>query len=359
MVKKSNSTSSGREEALASALAGIDKDYGEGSIMRLGDRPKHQVEGFSTGSIELDLATGTGGFPRGRISEIYAQEAVGKTTLTLHAIADCQRKGGVAAFIDAEHALDPRYAKHLGVDTKSLLISQPDSGEQALEIADRLVASGAVDLIVIDSVAALVPRAELEGQMGDHHVGLQARLMSQALRKITGKINQTNTALIFINQFREKIGTVGYGDNKTTSGGNALKFYASLRIRMTRIGSKKDGADPITNTIKAKIDKNKFAPPFKVVEFENYLGDGISRASQILMLGDKEGIVKKGGAYYKTADGETTLGQGFVNAIKFLEDNPEFRDSLWDQLVQSLTDKVTSRYDDDEDEDGNSAEDES
>lgn len=335
MATKNVSTD--RQKALEAALAQISKKFGEGSAMRLGDRPHIDVKAFSTGSLLLDAATGIGGFPCGRVSEIYAQESVGKTTVVLHAIADCQRRGGVAAFIDAEHALDPAYAKRLGVDIDALIISQPDAGEDALEIADTLISSGAVDFIAIDSVAALVPRAELDGEMEDMQVGLQARLMSKALRKLTGSVSRTNTCLVFINQLREKIGGMGYGDNSVTTGGKALKYYASVRIKMARTGSRLDGKEKISNKIKAKVDKNKFAPPFKEAEFEIMFGEGISREAQILVLGEEKKMIRKGGAYlYYKEDGgnEIALGMGFANAIQFLKDNKELSDSLWDRLVE-------------------------
>lgn len=325
--------SADRQKALEEALKHISKKFGEGSAMRLGERPNKSVEAFSTGSLLLDAAIGIGGFPRGRISEIYAQESVGKTTIVLHAIADCQRKGGVAAFIDAEHALDPAYAKKLGVDIDNLIISQPDNGEQALEIADTLISSGAVDFIAIDSVAALVPKTELEGEMEDMQVGLQARLMSKALRKLTGTVNNTNTAMVFINQLREKIGGMGYGDNTTTTGGKALKFYASVRIKMARTGSRLDGKEKISNKIKAKVEKNKFGPPFKEAEFEIMFGHGVSREAQVLILGEEKKLIKKSGAYFYDSEGNT-LGAGFRKSIEFLQDNPEFTNEIWDKLVE-------------------------
>lgn len=337
--------SADRSKALEAALAQLDKQFGVGTAMRLGDKPKINVEAFSTGSLLMDVATGIGGFPRGRISEIYAQESVGKTTMTLHAIADCQRKGGTAAFIDAEHALDPRYAKKLGVDVENLILSQPSSGEQALEIAEKLISSGAVDIVVIDSVAALVPQAELDGEMGDQQVGLQARLMSRALRKLTGVISGTNTCVIFINQLRENIATMGYGPKTTTTGGKALKFYASMRISMSRIGKLMAGTDEIGNKIKAKIDKNKFAPPFKVVEFDIVFGDGVSREAQMIAIGKDKGIVQQAGAFYKYEGDQ--IGQGLKNAIQFLKDNPALGDEIWSKVEAELSDGIG--YDDDED----------
>ncbi|HWL76413.1 recombinase RecA [Microbacterium sp.] len=309
-----------REKALESALAQIDRQFGKGSVMRLGSDERAPVEVIPTGSIALDVALGVGGLPRGRIIEIYGPESSGKTTLTLHAIANVQRAGGIAAFIDAEHALDPDYAQKLGVDIDQLLVSQPDTGEQALEIADMLVRSGAIDLVVIDSVAALVPKAEIEGEMGDSHVGLQARLMSQALRKLTGGLNQTKTTAIFINQLREKIG-VFFGSPETTAGGKALKFYASVRLDIRRIETLKDGSDAVGNRTRVKVVKNKMAPPFKQAEFDILFGSGISREGSLIDFGVEHGIVKKSGAWY-TYDGEQ-LGQGKENARNFLLKNED------------------------------------
>lgn len=322
-----------REKSLETALAQIDRQFGKGSVMRLGSDERAPVAVIPTGSIALDVALGVGGLPRGRIVEIYGPESSGKTTLTLHAIANAQRAGGIAAFIDAEHALDPDYAAKLGVDIDALLVSQPDTGEQALEIADMLVRSGAIDLIVIDSVAALVPRAEIEGEMGDSHVGLQARLMSQALRKLTGGLNQTNTTMIFINQLREKIG-VFFGSPETTAGGKALKFYASVRIDIRRIETLKDGANPIGNKTRAKIVKNKMAPPFKQAEFDILYGEGISVEGGILDLAVEHDIVKKSGAWF-TYDGEQ-LGQGRENVRKLLKDNPELTEELQYKVLVKL-----------------------
>jgi recombination protein RecA len=309
-----------REKALESALAQIDRQFGKGSVMRLGSDERAPVEVIPTGSIALDVALGVGGLPRGRIIEIYGPESSGKTTLTLHAIANVQRAGGIAAFIDAEHALDPDYAQKLGVDIDQLRVSQPDTGEQALEIADMLVRSGAIDLVVIDSVAALVPKAEIEGEMGDSHVGLQARLMSQALRKLTGGLNQTKTTAIFINQLREKIG-VFFGSPETTAGGKALKFYASVRLDIRRIETLKDGSDAVGNRTRVKVVKNKMAPPFKQAEFDILFGSGISREGSLIDFGVEHGIVKKSGAWY-TYDGEQ-LGQGKENARNFLLKNED------------------------------------
>jgi recombination protein RecA len=322
-----------REKALESALAQIDRQFGKGSVMRLGSDDRAPVEVVPTGSIALDVALGIGGLPRGRIIEIYGPESSGKTTLTLHAIANVQRAGGIAAFVDAEHALDPDYAQKLGVDIDQLLVSQPDTGEQALEIADMLVRSGAIDLVVIDSVAALVPKAEIEGEMGDSHVGLQARLMSQALRKLTGGLNQTNTTMIFINQLREKIG-VFFGSPETTAGGKALKFYASVRLDIRRIETLKDGAEAVGNRTRVKVVKNKMAPPFKQAEFDILYGVGISREGSLIDFGVEHGIVKKSGAWY-TYDGEQ-LGQGKENARNFLIKNEDVAAEIESKIKTKL-----------------------
>ncbi|WP_104179918.1 recombinase RecA [Arthrobacter sp. B0490] len=322
-----------REKALEAALAQIDKQYGKGSVMRLGDEVRAPIETISTSSIALDAALGIGGLPRGRVVEIYGPESSGKTTVALHAVASAQRNGGIAAFIDAEHALDPEYAKRLGVDTDALLVSQPDTGEQALEIMDMLIGSGSIDIIVIDSVAALVPRAEIEGEMGDSHVGLQARLMSQALRKITGRLSQTKTTAIFINQLREKIG-VFFGSPETTTGGKALKFYASIRIDVRRIETLKEGVNPVGNRTRAKIVKNKMAPPFKQAEFDILYGYGISREGGLIDVGVENGLVKKSGAWF-TYEGDQ-LGQGKENARKFLKDNPGLADELEQKIRVKL-----------------------
>ena len=318
-----------REKALDTALAQIDRQFGKGSVMRLGSDERAPVETISTGSIALDVALGIGGLPRGRIVEIYGPESSGKTTLTLHAIANAQKNGGIAAFIDAEHALDPEYAKKLGVDIDALLVSQPDTGEQALEIADMLVRSGSIDLIVIDSVAALVPRAEIEGEMGDSHVGLQARLMSQALRKLTGGLSQTNTTMIFINQLREKIGVM-FGSPETTTGGNALKFYASVRLDVRRIGAVKDRDEVVGNSTRVKVVKNKVAPPFKQVEFDIMYGEGISKRGELIDLGVKAGVVEKSGAWYSFQD--ERIGQGRENAKNYLKDNPDIAWAIEDKI---------------------------
>ncbi|WBL18702.1 MULTISPECIES: recombinase RecA [Citricoccus] len=327
-----------REKALEAALAQIDKNYGKGSVMRLGDDARAPIETISSGSVAMDIALGIGGFPRGRVVEIYGPESSGKTTVALHAVANAQRNGGIAAFIDAEHALDPEYAKKLGVDTDALLVSQPDTGEQALEIMDMLVGSGALDIIVIDSVAALVPRAEIEGEMGDSHVGLQARLMSQALRKITGRLSQTKTTAIFINQLREKIG-VFFGSPETTTGGKALKFYASVRVDVRRIETLKEAGNPVGNRTRAKIVKNKMAPPFKQAEFDILYGEGISREGGLIDMGVEHGIVRKSGAWF-TYDGDQ-LGQGKENARKFLKDNPDLAVEIEDRIKQKLGIGVT------------------
>lgn len=309
-----------RKAALDTALAQVEKSFGKGSAMRLGDRPVQDVEVIPTGSLALDMALGIGGLPRGRIVEIYGPESSGKTTLALHVVANAQKAGGVAAFIDAEHALDPVYARHLGVDTDSLIVSQPDNGEQALEIADMLIRSGALDVIVIDSVAALVPKAEIEGEMGDSHVGLQARLMSQALRKMTGALAQANTTAIFINQLREKIG-VFFGNPETTTGGKALKFYSSVRLDIRRIQTLKNGDEAVGSRTKVKVVKNKMAPPFKSAEFDVLYGEGISKEGSIIDMALQSNVVKKSGSWF-TYNGDQ-LGQGRENVRKYLKDNPE------------------------------------
>jgi len=322
-----------RSKALETALAQIERQFGKGSVMRMGERGVVPVEVIPTGSIALDLALGIGGLPRGRVVEIYGPESSGKTTVALHAIANAQRAGGIAAFIDAEHALDPEYAKKLGVDIDALLVSQPDTGEQALEIMDMLIRSGAIDIVVIDSVAALVPRAEIEGEMGDSHVGLQARLMSQALRKITGALSTSNTTAIFINQLREKIG-VFFGSPETTTGGKALKFYASIRLDVRRIETLKDGTEAVGNRTRVKVVKNKMAPPFKQAEFDILYGFGISREGSLIDMGVDQGLVKKSGAWY-TYEGDQ-LGQGKENARTFLRDNPDLTNELEKRLKEKL-----------------------
>jgi recombination protein RecA len=322
-----------REKALDAALAQIEKQFGKGSVMRLGEESRAALGIIPTGAIALDVALGIGGLPRGRVVEIYGPESSGKTTVALHAVANAQAAGGIVAFIDAEHALDPDYAKALGVDTDALLVSQPDSGEQALEIADMLVRSGALDLIVIDSVAALVPRAEIEGEMGDSHVGLQARLMSQALRKMTGALNNSGTTMIFINQLREKIGVM-FGSPETTTGGRALKFYSSVRLDVRRIETLKDGNDMVGNRTRIKVVKNKVAPPFKQAEFDIMYGKGISREGGLIDVGVEAGIVRKAGAWY-TYDGDQ-LGQGKENARAFLVDNPDLANELEKRILEKL-----------------------
>jgi recombination protein RecA len=322
-----------RDKALELALAQIDKQFGKGSIMRLGDDGRAPVNVIPTGSIALDVALGVGGLPRGRVVEIYGPESSGKTTLTLHAVANAQAAGGIAAFIDAEHALDPEYAKALGVDTDALLVSQPDTGEQALEIMDMLIRSNALDVIVVDSVAALVPRAEIEGDMGDSHVGLQARLMSQALRKITGALNHSGTTAIFINQLREKVGVM-FGSPETTTGGKALKFYASIRLDIRRIETLKDGTDAVGNRTRVKVVKNKVAPPFKQAEFDMLYGIGISREGSLIDVGVEQGFVRKSGAWY-TYEGDQ-LGQGKENARKFLKENPDVATEIEKRIKEKL-----------------------
>ena len=322
-----------REKALEAALAQIDRQFGKGSVMRLGSEERAPVAVIPTGSIALDVALGVGGLPRGRIIEIYGPESSGKTTLTLHAIANVQQQGGIAAFVDAEHALDPEYAKSLGVNIDELLVSQPDTGEQALEIADMLVRSGSVDLIVIDSVAALVPRAEIEGEMGDSHVGLQARLMSQALRKLTGGLNQTGTTMIFINQLREKIG-VFFGSPETTAGGKALKFYASVRLDIRRIETLKEGSDAVGNRTRVKVVKNKMAPPFKQAEFDILYGTGISREGSLIDFGVEHNLVRKSGAWF-TYEGDQ-LGQGKENARKYLIEHPDIANEIERKILEAL-----------------------
>ena len=322
-----------RNKALEVALSQIDKQFGKGSVMRLGDDNRPPVQVIPTGSLALDVALGIGGLPRGRVIEVYGPESSGKTTVALHAVANAQKAGGNAAFIDAEHALDPVYARALGVDTDSLLVSQPDTGEQALEIADMLIRSGGIDIIVIDSVAALVPKAEIEGEMGDSHVGLQARLMSQALRKSTGALSATGTTAIFINQLREKIG-VFFGSPETTTGGKALKFYASVRIDVRRIETLKEAGAPVGNRTRAKVVKNKMAPPFKQAEFDIVYGKGISREGSIIDMGVEAGIVRKSGSWFTYGDDQ--LGQGKENVRQFLVDNPELANEIEQKILVSL-----------------------
>lgn len=322
-----------KEKALEVALASIEKQFGKGSIMKLGENAKLNIEAISTGSLALDIATGIGGVPKGRIVEIYGPESSGKTTVSLHIIAEAQKKGGIAAFIDAEHALDPGYAKKLGVKIEDLIISQPDTGEQALEIAEALVRSGAVDVIVVDSVAALVPKAEIEGDMGDSHVGLQARLMSQALRKLAGAINKSNTVAIFINQLREKIGIM-FGNPETTTGGRALKFYASMRLDVRRIESLKKGDDVFGNRTRVKIVKNKVAPPFKQAEFDIMYGKGISKVGEIVDIGSELDIMNKSGSWYSFEGNR--IGQGRENVKDYLSSNPELMDLIESKIREKL-----------------------
>ena len=322
-----------RQKALDLAMSQIEKDFGKGAVMRLGDDNRPPIQVISSGNIAINVALGIGGFPRGRVVEIYGPESSGKTTVALHAIAEAQRAGGIAAFVDAEHALDPDYARKLGVDTDNLLVSQPDTGEQALEIADMLVRSGAIDIIVVDSVAALTPKVEIDGDMGDSHVGLQARLMSQALRKMTGALHQTGTTAIFINQLREKIGVM-FGSPETTTGGKALKFYASVRCDVRRIQTLKDGQDAVGNRTKMKIVKNKVSPPFKIAEFDILYGEGVSREGSIIDLGVDNGIVKKSGSWY-TYKGDQ-LGQGKEKAREFLKTNPDLCAEIEDKIMQTL-----------------------
>jgi recombination protein RecA len=322
-----------KRKALASALGQIEKQFGKGAVMRLGDRINDNIDTVSTGSLGLDIALGVGGLPRGRVVEIYGPESSGKTTLTLQAIASCQRNGGTAAFVDAEHALDPSYAEKLGVNVDDLLVSQPDTGEQALEIADMLVRSGAVDMVVVDSVAALTPKAEIEGEMGDSHVGLHARLMSQALRKLTANIKKSNCLVIFINQIRMKIGVM-FGSPETTTGGNALKFYASVRLDIRRIGAVKKGDEVIGSETRVKVVKNKVAPPFRQTEFEILYGEGTSREGEIIELGVRENLIDKSGAWY-SYNGDR-IGQGKENVRQFLKDNPAIANEIDQQLRARL-----------------------
>jgi len=322
-----------KDKALEAALVQIERQFGKGSIMRLGEETRVPVEVIPTGSIALDVALGIGGLPRGRIVEIYGPESSGKTTLALHVLANAQKAGGIAAFIDAEHALDPEYAQKLGVDTEALLVSQPDTGEQALEIMDMLIRSGAIDIVVVDSVAALVPKAEIEGEMGDSHVGLQARLMSQALRKITGAVSNTKTTAIFINQLREKVGVM-FGSPETTTGGKALKFYASVRLDIRRIETLKDGTDAVGNRTRVKVVKNKMAPPFKTAEMDILYGIGVSREGGLIDLGVDQGIVRKSGAWY-TYEGDQ-LGQGKENARNYLKENPDRAEEIEKRIKEKL-----------------------
>lgn len=340
-VVESNSMANSpeRQRALEAALAQIDRAFGKGSAMKLGSREAMEIESISTGSLGLDIALGIGGLPRGRVVEIYGPESSGKTTLALHVIAEAQKTGGTAAFVDAEHALDPIYARKLGVNIDELIVSQPDTGEQALEIVDTLVRSNAIDVLVIDSVAALVPRAEIEGEMGDSHVGLQARLMSQSLRKLTGSISRSNCLVIFINQLRMKIGVM-YGNPETTTGGNALKFYASVRLDIRRTGQIKDREEIVGNTTRVKVVKNKVAPPFKQVEFDIMYGEGISKVGEILDLGVKAGIVEKSGAWFSYDS--VRIGQGRENSKQFLKDNLDMMNRL-EAAIRGKTEEVAER----------------
>jgi recombination protein RecA len=336
VVSDRNSQDMDKQKALEAALAQIDRAFGKGSAMRLGSREAIEIETISTGSLGLDIALGVGGLPRGRVVEIYGPESSGKTTLALHAVAEAQKNGGTAAFVDAEHALDPVYARKLGVDIDNLIVSQPDTGEQALEIVDTLVRSNAIDILIVDSVAALVPRAEIEGEMGDSHVGLQARLMSQSLRKLTGSISKSKCLVIFINQLRMKIGVM-YGNPETTTGGNALKFYASVRLDIRRTGQIKDRDDIVGNTTRVKVVKNKVAPPFKQVEFDIMYGEGVSKIGEILDLGVKAGLVEKSGSWFSYDS--IRIGQGRENAKTYLKENPEVADRL-ERAIRGKTDEV-------------------
>ena len=325
-----------KSKQLEAALGQIERQFGSGTVMRMGDKKLEKIPAIPTGSLGLDLALGIGGLPRGRVVEIYGPESSGKTTLTLEVIAQCQKLGGTAAFIDAEHALDPIYAEKLGVNVEELLISQPDTGEQALEVADIMVHSGGIDILVIDSVAALVPKAEIEGEMGDSHIGLQARLMSQALRKITGNVKRSNTLVIFINQIRYKIGVM-FGSPETTSGGNALKFYASVRLDIRRIGTVKEGDEVVGNETRVKVVKNKCAPPFKQAEFQIIYNRGINRLGEVLDRGSDLGILEKSGSWY-SLEGEK-IGQGKANAAEFLQENPKIAEKIEKQILETLTEK--------------------
>ena len=325
-----------KSKQLEAALGQIERQFGSGTVMRMGDKKQEKIPAISTGSLGLDLALGIGGLPRGRVVEIYGPESSGKTTLTLEVIAQCQKLGGTAAFIDAEHALDPIYAEKLGVNVGELLISQPDTGEQALEVADIMVHSGGIDMLVIDSVAALVPKAEIEGEMGDTHIGLQARLMSQALRKITANVNRSNTLVIFINQIRYKIGVM-FGSPETTSGGNALKFYASVRLDIRRIGTVKEGEEVVGNETRVKVVKNKVSPPFKQAEFQIIYNKGINRLGELLDRGSDLGILEKSGSWY-SLEGEK-IGQGKANAAEFLQENPKIAEKVEKQILETLAEK--------------------
>ena len=333
MDENTNPTAAEKLKALQAAMAKIEKDFGKGSVMKMGDIGIENVDIIPTGSLALNAALGVGGYPRGRIIEIYGPESSGKTTLAIHAIAEAQKAGGVAAFIDAEHAFDRFYAEKLGVNVNELIISQPDNGEQALEIADQLIRSSAIDILIVDSVAALTPKAEIEGDMGDNRVGLQTRLMSQALRKLTATISKTNTCCIFINQLREKIGVM-FGNPETTTGGNALKFYSSVRLDIRRVTTLKDGDTPIGNQVRVKVVKNKVAPPFRKAEFEITFGEGISKAGEVVDLGVQYGIIKKSGSWFSY--GESRLGQGRDAVKKIIKDNPELCEEIENQIAEAL-----------------------
>mgnify|MGYP003461728154 FL=1 len=333
-----------KKKSLDLALKQIDKAFGKGTVLRLGDKEIEPIDAIGTGSIGLDIALGIGGIPRGRIIEIYGPESSGKTTLTLHLIAECQKNGGVCAFVDAEHALDVKYAKNLGIDTDNLYISQPDFGEQALDIVETLARSGAVDLIIVDSVAALTPKAEIDGEMGDSHVGLQARLMSQALRKLTGIVHKMGTTVVFINQIRMKIGAMGYGTPETTTGGNALKFYASVRLDVRKVATLKQSEEPIGNRVKVKVVKNKVAPPFRVTEFDIMFGEGISKEGEIIDYGVKLDIIDKSGAWFSYES--TKLGQGRENAKAFLKENLNIADEITAKIRENMGDNMISSGDD-------------
>ena len=333
MDENTNPTAAEKLKALQAAMAKIEKDFGKGSVMKMGDIGIENVDIIPTGSLALNAALGVGGYPRGRIIEIYGPESSGKTTLAIHAIAEAQKAGGVAAFIDAEHAFDRFYAEKLGVNVNELIISQPDNGEQELEIADQLIRSSAIDILIVDSVAALTPKAEIEGDMGDNRVGLQARLMSQALRKLTATISKTNTCCIFINQLREKIGVM-FGNPETTTGGNALKFYSSVRLDIRRVTTLKDGDTPIGNQVRVKVVKNKVAPPFRKAEFEITFGEGISKAGEVVDLGVQYGIIKKSGSWFSY--GESRLGQGRDAVKKIIKDNPELCEEIENQIAEAL-----------------------
>ncbi|WP_086301547.1 recombinase RecA [Campylobacter devanensis] len=333
-----------KKKSLDLALKQIDKAFGKGTVLRLGDKEIEPIDAIGTGSIGLDIALGIGGIPRGRIIEIYGPESSGKTTLTLHLIAECQKNGGVCAFVDAEHALDVKYAKNLGIDTDNLYISQPDFGEQALDIVETLARSGAVDLIIVDSVAALTPKSEIEGDMGDQHVGLQARLMSQALRKLTGVVHKMGTTVVFINQIRMKIGAMGYGTPETTTGGNALKFYASVRLDVRKVATLKQSEEPIGNRVKVKVVKNKVAPPFRVTEFDIMFGEGISKEGEIIDYGVKLDIIDKSGAWFSYES--TKLGQGRENAKAFLKENLNIADEITAKIRENIGDNMISSGDD-------------